>query len=123
MFAARRAYARFCGETCSTKAGRRKRRHAERASGRRHKGRVDRTAKVESFTLRDIAERDGWKCHLCGKRVPDRPYKARPLDATLDHLIPVSDGGDHTRANVALAHNRCNYERAHLGAAQLRLVG
>jgi 5-methylcytosine-specific restriction endonuclease McrA len=73
--------------------------------------------------MREIAERDGWRCHLCGRRVPDRPYRASPNDPTLDHLVPVSAGGDHTRANVALAHNRCNYERRADGPAQMRLFG
>lgn len=77
----------------------------------------------ENFTLREIAERDGWRCHLCGGKVPDRKYAARDKDPTIDHLIPVADGGEHTRQNVALAHNRCNYERSNEGAAQLRLVG
>lgn len=39
--------------------------------------------------------------------------------------IPVNsvDGGAHTRSNVALAHNRCNWERQTGGVVQLRLVG
>lgn len=77
----------------------------------------------EDFTLREIAERDRWRCHLCGRLVPDRDYKARPDDPTLDHLIPQSEGGPHTRANVRLAHNRCNYERCTAGEVQLLLVG
>lgn len=79
-------------------------------------------AVVESFTLREIAERDGWRCHLCNRKVPDRPFRSRPLDATIDHLVPVSAGGDHTRANVALAHFACNWKRADVGPAQLRLL-
>lgn len=114
---------RFCGERCADRAARRMRRQKERATGMRHKGRVRRDAVVETFTTREIAERDGWRCHICGKKVPDRPYKAKALDPTLDHLVPVSAGGDHTRANVALAHNRCNYERNTGGEVQLRLVG
>jgi 5-methylcytosine-specific restriction endonuclease McrA len=53
---------------------------------------------------------------------PRPPYSAKDKDATVDHLVPLADGGQHTRANVALAHNRCNWERADKGTAQLRLV-
>lgn len=102
---------RFCSLRCRRKPHKRHR--------RRLLGDVDK----ESVALREIAERDGWRCHLCGKKVPDRPWSADPLDPTLDHLIPVSAGGSHTRDNLALAHNRCNYERGAEGAAQLRLVG
>jgi 5-methylcytosine-specific restriction endonuclease McrA len=77
----------------------------------------------DGYTLREIAERDGWRCHICLSQVPDRPYKARPNDATIDHLIPVSAGGMDVRSNVALAHNVCNSKRSNTGPAQLRLVG
>jgi 5-methylcytosine-specific restriction endonuclease McrA len=104
------------------RAARRTRRHNERANGRRG-GAVRLARGYERFTLREIAERDGWRCHLCHRSVPDRKYRAKPNDPTIDHLIPLSDGGSHTRVNVALAHNRCNSERSDQGAAQLRLVG
>lgn len=103
----------FCSSSCNTRHTRKQRKAERRAHHRAG----------ESFTLREIAERDGWRCHLCGGKVPDRQYAARDKDPTLDHLVPVSAGGEHTRANVALAHNRCNWERSNEGAAQLRLVG
>ncbi len=103
----------FCGEACAKRARKYHRRHLKRAS-----------AGGENFTLREIAERDGWRCHLCGRKVPDREYRARPLDPTLDHLIPTSDDDClHVRVNVALAHNRCNSRRAATGAAQMRMLG
>lgn len=102
----------FCGEVCAKRARKNARKHIKRSA-----------AGGESFTLREIAERDGWRCHLCRRRVPDREYAARPLDPTIDHLVPVSAGGLHVRENVALAHNRCNYERQADGPAQLLLVG
>lgn len=72
--------------------------------------------------LRRVAERDGWCCHLCGKKVPDRAYGARQDDATIDHLIPRSKGGSNRMENLALAHNRCNYRRRDEGIVQLRLI-
>jgi 5-methylcytosine-specific restriction endonuclease McrA len=45
-------------------------------------------------------------------------------DASMDHLVPLSKGGDHSWANVALAHRSCNSKRgAGRLSAQLRLVG
>lgn len=97
----------MCSARCTLKQTRKRRKAGEKA---RRKARL-RFVEVEDFTLREIAERDAWRCHLCGGSVPDRPYSARDKDPTLDHLIPVSKGGPHTRSNVALAHNRCNWER------------
>jgi len=59
------------------------------------------TMPAERFTLDEIYERDERICHLCGLSV-DR------ADASMDHLIPVSRGGLHLRANVKLAHLSCN---------------
>lgn len=123
LFTVRRSsLASCCSPLCTKRARRHRERAAERAAGKR-RGKPTPGVLIEQFTLREIAERDGWRCHLCGKKVPDRPYRARDKDATMDHLVPRSDGGDHTRANVALAHNRCNWERREFGIAQLRLLG
>lgn len=71
----------------------------------------------ERFSLDEIFERDAARCHLCGKRV------ARS-DASMDHIIPVSLGGEHSRANVALAHLSCNCAKGNRAVGeQLRLVG
>lgn len=65
----------------------------------------------------DIALRDNWRCHLCGKKVSRATW-------SLDHLIPLIRGGNHTPDNVALAHRVCNSRRgAGYLPAQLRLLG
>jgi hypothetical protein len=71
---------------------------------------------IERFTHLEIAIRDGWRCHICGKRVSRKNW-------SFDHLIPVVHHGPHARINVALAHVRCNSKMgvARL-PAQLRLL-
>lgn len=63
-----------------------------------------RGVRVESFTRLEIAERDNWSCHICGGPVTQDNW-------SLDHLLPISLGGPHTRENVALAHHVCNARR------------
>jgi 5-methylcytosine-specific restriction endonuclease McrA len=70
----------------------------------------------EPYTTLEIAERDGWRCHICGKRVTTKNW-------SVDHLVPLSYGGADGRTNVALAHRRCNSSRCNRGAAQLLLFG
>lgn len=77
----------------------------------------------EAFTVQEIGERDGWLCHLCGDPVVNREYNFGSLDPTIDHLVPVADGGEHTRANVKLAHMICNAKRQTGGNVQLQLIG
>lgn len=88
---------------------------------RRHKAlryaRIRGASPAVPISHRDIAERDGWRCHICGKKVTEKTW-------SLDHLIPLSKGGPHIPENVALAHVNCNSER-YVGnhiPAQLRLL-
>lgn len=104
----------FCSDRCRSAVHNARRDAWKRASRRGKQG---------TFTLRQIAERDGWRCHLCDRRVPDQPFANRPDDPTIDHLIPLSLGGVDEPLNVALAHFRCNTLRGARGIVQLRLVG
>jgi 5-methylcytosine-specific restriction endonuclease McrA len=59
---------------------------------------------VEPVNREAVAARDGWRCCICGGKVTRR-------DWSLDHIVPLSQGGTHTYANVALAHRGCNSAR------------
>ena len=56
----------------------------------------------------EVFERDGWVCQLCGERVDPLLKGPDPLAASLDHIVPVSLGGDHLPENCQLAHLGCN---------------
>jgi 5-methylcytosine-specific restriction endonuclease McrA len=77
----------------------------------------------EPYTLAEIAVRDGMRCGLCGGRVPMGKKVPHPLAPTIDHVLPVSEGGDDTRANIQLAHFRCNSVKGARGCQQLALIG
>lgn len=77
----------------------------------------------ELYTLAEIAERDRFMCQLCGKRVAMKQGVPHPNAPTIDHVVPVSEGGDDTRANVQLAHFRCNSVKGPRGSQQLALIG
>ncbi|MCK4245097.1 MAG: HNH endonuclease [Candidatus Omnitrophica bacterium] len=50
---------------------------------------------------REIFERDKWICQYCGEKVS-------PENATLDHFIPQSKGGKHTKENIRTCCLICN---------------
>lgn len=82
-----------------------------------------RKASSEPYTLVAIAERDGFRCQLCRRKV-DMGLKApHPKSPTIDHVIPLADDGDDVRANVQLAHRWCNTSKGVRGSQQLALVG
>lgn len=118
-YASRRLY---CSERCAERA----RKAAEKAKERIDRYRRRRHERfqhqiVERFSYRDIARRDGWKCHLCGKPINPRLKWPHPMAPTFDHLIPIAAGGLHVRSNVRLAHFICNARRSNIGPAQLFL--
>lgn len=71
---------------------------------------------VEKIDREAIYERDGGRCHLCGRKCSRKSF-------TLDHLVPLARGGDHTATNVRVAHLKCNVKRGvDRAPAQLLLV-
>jgi 5-methylcytosine-specific restriction endonuclease McrA len=78
---------------------------------------------VERFRHQEIFERDGWRCQICMRKVRRNAPGFHPLSPSLDHVIPLVDGGPHTRANTRCAHLRCNTARgARGGNEQLALI-
>jgi len=88
----------------------------QRAMKGRRRAQIRKT-NFEKFSLKEILLRDGYKCHICLRKVAKK-------DLSFDHLVPLSRGGSHTRDNVAVAHLRCNIKRgAGRVPAQLLLIG
>jgi 5-methylcytosine-specific restriction endonuclease McrA len=80
---------------------------------------------TEPYTLAEIYERDRGICQLCYKRVPTKTKGRSSQRASIDHIIPLSKGGNNLKANVQLAHDHCNQRKSNRDAvaSQLRLVG
>lgn len=65
-------------------------------------------ATVDPFAPRQVYERDGWVCQLC--RLPIDPSIAwpDPRSPSVDHVVPLAKGGEHSMANAQAAHLGCN---------------
>lgn len=64
-----------------------------------------------TISLKALIIRDKGICQICGHPVDEsdiRDGHIRRLYPTLDHIIPLSKGGNHTWSNVQLAHMSCN---------------
>ena len=84
------------------------RKPAKRANNRKKTLRRQKVSSRLIVTHEEIAERDGFVCHLCGEIVDmDLPRTSR-MGATLDHVIPLSRGGVDEKDNLKLAHWICN---------------
>lgn len=94
--------------------------HAEKCRRRRV---LKRGGKAEPYTLAEIAQRDRHRCQLCRRKVNMTIKWPDPKSPSIDHVIPVTEGGDDTKANVQLAHFGCNSSKGVGGSQQLALVG
>lgn len=56
---------------------------------------------VDSVSRYMLYTRDHGRCAYCGKEL-------KKTEATIDHILPVSQGGQTTWDNVALACSKCN---------------
>jgi 5-methylcytosine-specific restriction endonuclease McrA len=71
----------------------------------------------------EIFKRDKWKCGVCRKKVRPELRYPDPGAPSLDHVIPIAEGGDNEPANLRLTHLRCNLSRRHYGGnEQLALI-
>ena len=79
----------------------------------------------EVFDPKEVFERDGYKCQLCDKKTrQDYKNQYHPLYPNLDHIVPLSKGGAHTRKNTQCLCKQCNMEKYNNNHNdQLRLFG
>lgn len=106
----------YCSDICLHKSMKRIRRQKERARLR--------LARVETVIAAKVFSRDGWRCQLCGKKLNQKHKGSYRDDAPeLDHIIPLSKGGEHSYTNTQCACRKCNIEKNNKEYGQLRLFG
>ena len=95
---------RICTDHCREQGrlqSRRKQKSARRA--------VIRGAKIEPVDPYKVFERDGWRCQICMVKTPQSKRGSMDDRAPeLDHILPLSKGGDHSYANTQCACRKCN---------------
>lgn len=79
-----------------------------------HAKRRARLSEGERFTRAEIIARDHRTCYLC--------HRTNLTDAEIhiDHDIPISRGGQHTRANVHVACLQCNLGKGSMTSSEYR---
>lgn len=80
------------------------------ASADRQERRRARLAAVRAEPLRreEVFERDGWVCRLCLTSIDRLLRWPHPGSVSLDHVIPLVAGGEHSMGNSQTSHLRCN---------------
>ncbi len=117
-----RCPSRFCSVTCS---GAYFRQPDTRDRLRRRRGRYSRrrqlmakAGKAVVGRWRRICARDGWVCWICGGEIDPAISHPHRLGGTVDHVIPLAEGGSDADDNCRAAHMTCNSRRGHSPSCQ-----
>lgn len=66
---------------------------------------------VEDFTFEQIWLRDEGRCWLCGDDVDPSVAWPDSRSPSIDHVIPLALGGEHSLQNCSLSHLVCNLRK------------
>jgi len=62
--------------------------------------------RAPQWALFRIAQRDGWRCHVCDQGyIPNDPWE-------VDHDRALARGGTNHIKNLRLCHRQCNRDKA-----------
>lgn len=74
---------------------------------------------VDHFDRVEIYERDGYACQICSLPVDMATDPLNRYAPSIDHVVPLSRGGAHSRANVRTTHYGCNSAIGNRGSLRL----
>lgn len=103
----------FCCQSCAAKYNRRIEHQTQRHHEYLKHYKSKRKAQIQENYIEDVPfdaiyKRDNGICQICGLHVPYDKQADDSWNATIDHVVPLSKGGEHSRANCQLAHRICN---------------
>lgn len=95
--------------------------HWRADSRRKRRARKAMAVLVETVRPEQVFKRDDYRCQICKRKTRGKyPAKRSP---TVDHIIPLAQGGDHSYLNAQCACLDCNVRKGDRAANdQLRLV-
>ena len=102
----------YCSDVCANKARNTKAEHKRRVK-------INNAMVDDDITVLGLFLRDKGVCAICGKRCDTNDFEIKG-DAfvagnnypSIDHIVPLSKGGEHSWDNVQLTHRICNIRKS-----------
>lgn len=96
----------YCSKACRTEA---------RAEAKKRDSHVRRARKakatIEHFGPTYILKRDNYICQACGVKTKPKEKPNHPLYPNVDHIVPLSVGGEHSKKNCRCVCTSCNSKK------------
>ncbi len=74
---------------------------------------------IRKYVLAITHGAETWPCHHCPLPVDCTLPGSAPNGPTLEHVIPISEGGTNDLENLRIAHRSCNLKRGDRPATQV----
>lgn len=109
--ASMRGWNKFCSELCAS-------RYHNSKGWTLRRARIKDALIDRDITLKEVYETDGGICYLCGGqcdwndcRRDGTQFIVGGSYPSIDHVVPLTKGGEHSWSNVRLAHLSCNAKK------------
>ncbi len=109
---------KYCSKGCERKVRNRARKKAPSGKSGNYyiRARKYGCEYTTGITLTKLIRRDGLRCAICGKMCDwdDHSWSEHsgPTYPSVDHIVPLANGGGHTWDNVQIAHIICNSRKS-----------
>ena len=102
---------KYCSQECANRA-------MNATKEARRRVRIEKNLLDKDITLKRLFDRDRGQCWICGLLCDysDQTARGKTMVAgnyypSIDHIVPLCKGGEHSWKNVKLAHRICNSMR------------
>lgn len=104
----------FCSSQCAKRHARARRAAQGKRDGtHQQRARTYGVAYMYFDVVAEVLERDGWRCYLCAVDTPQELRGTMKDNAPeVDHVVPLSKGGEHVPWNCRCACRKCNIDKA-----------
>ena len=110
----KKSFSKYCCKKCADKSQRRTAKQKRRARLKQ--------ARIETVDSNLVFARDSWRCQICLTKTPKEKRGLGVCNSPeLDHIVPLSKGGDHSYANTQCLCRRCNGKKSNTVLGQLNL--
>jgi len=100
------AYKDFCSSICRIET----RKDEKKRMGHERRARQA-SVTFEQFSPTYILKRDKYICQACGAKTKPNAKPTDPLYPNVDHIVPLSMGGDHSKKNCRCVCSSCNSKK------------